>query len=150
MDNADVLALREHVQAGRLAGTAGTHQGRERSGLDITVDVMKQASGAAWNWDGVVEPLPGERLAIRPSHLPGHDVNGTFLFDPLDSLGRRSAQVRLFLRRVPVGLTLLLHSVQLLLLLAGSRIDARGDRDTVALQACQKRRNRSREPLTGK
>ena len=75
MDNADVLALCEHVQAGRLAGTTGTHQGRERPGLDIAVDVVKQAPGAAWNWDGVVEPLPGKRLAIRPGHLPGCDFN---------------------------------------------------------------------------
>ena len=62
MDDADVLALREHVQTRCLPGARRAHERSERPGLDVSKHVVQQSSGTLGDGDVVVHALPREAL----------------------------------------------------------------------------------------
>jgi hypothetical protein len=60
MNDADSLATGQDIEQGGLAGAGCTHECSESARLDIAKDAVEELTSAAWDWDGVVEALPGE------------------------------------------------------------------------------------------
>src|SRR5689334_17829835 len=62
MDHTNGLTSGEHIEKGCLAGTRGTHEGSEGTGLDVAKDLVEELASAARNRNGVIEVLPSECL----------------------------------------------------------------------------------------
>ena len=65
-----MLPLGEDVEASGLAGTRGSHEGRECTGIDMTVNLVEKPTGSTRDGDSVIDGFPGESLAVGKGSEP--------------------------------------------------------------------------------
>ena len=88
-DDTDILPLRENVETRGLPGTRSTHKGRQRTRLDISINVVKESKTPTRDGHGIINTFPGESLAIsegvgplKPPRLLLFDGPGDLLLLP--------------------------------------------------------------------
>ena len=83
-NDTDILPLSKDVEASGLPGARSTHESGHRTGLDITVNVVKESKISTRDGDGVIDMFPGESFVVIEGRLLlGLDF---LLFDRLGDL----------------------------------------------------------------